>query len=391
MKTMNWGTTFFAALLMSGLMAVGSSHISAAPATPPIKIGALIAYTGPDPLMLEIDKGIKLKLDEVGWKTGNRTIDLRTEDYAANAAMAVDKARKLVEVDKVNVIIGPVFVDCLLAAINYITPSKTPQVTLGALPITGLRMGGNNVFSFMGEQRGVTQYTGVYAWEAGYKTATVIHQDFVAGAEFADGFIGAYEAKGGKVIQRQRIPIGTMDYAPYVTAMKKADCVASWLMPQETLRLLPLYYGSQLGMPFIQMYASFPDVMLNDVGPRAAGIITIHRWCLALDNPLNKKFVEGFVKKNSAEPHYLAAAAYEATSIILEALKATGGETKPEILNDAIRNVKIDLPSGITSFNREGVGIGDLNILKAANKGGKIVWEPMIKYSQVPYLSPITK
>jgi branched-chain amino acid transport system substrate-binding protein len=341
--------------------------------------------------MLEIDKGIKLKLDEVGWKTGNRTIDLRTEDYAANAAMAVDKARKLVEVDKVNVIIGPVFVDCLLAAINYITPSKTPQVTLGALPITGLRMGGNNVFSFMGEQRGVTQYTGVYAWEAGYKTATVIHQDFVAGAEFADGFIGAYEAKGGKVIQRQRIPIGTMDYAPYVTAMKKADCVASWLMPQETLRLLPLYYGSQLGMPFIQMYASFPDVMLNDVGPRAAGIITIHRWCLALDNPLNKKFVEGFVKKNSAEPHYLAAAAYEATSIILEALKATGGETKPEILNDAIRNVKIDLPSGITSFNREGVGIGDLNILKAANKGGKIVWEPMIKYSQVPYLSPITK
>ena len=386
MKMMRPVFYFFATIFLIGLMAVGSSHVSAAPATPPIKIGALIAYTGPDPLVTEIDKGIKLKLDEVGWKVGNRTIELRTEDYAANAVTAVDKARKLVELDKVDVIIGPLFVDCLLAAINYITPSKIPQLTLATLPINGLRMGGNNVFSFVGEQRGVTQYTGVYAWEAGYKTATVIHQDFVAGAEFAEGFIKAYEAKGGKVVQRQRIPVGTMDYAPYVTGMQKADCVVSWLLPQETLRLLPRYYDSKLAMPFIQMYASFPDVMLNDVGPRAAGIISIHRWCLALDNPLNKKFVEAFVKKNSADPHYLAAAAYEATSIVLEALKATGGETKPAILNEAIRKVKIDLPSGVTSFTKEGVGIGDLNILKAALKGGKIAWEPIKTYKQVPYL-----
>ena len=99
MKTMNRGTICFSAIFMIGLMVMGSSHVSAAPATPPIKIGALIAYTGPDPLVTEIDKGIKLKLDEVGWKVGNRTIDLRTEDYAANAVTAVDKARKLVDLD----------------------------------------------------------------------------------------------------------------------------------------------------------------------------------------------------------------------------------------------------------------------------------------------------
>jgi branched-chain amino acid transport system substrate-binding protein len=392
MKRMRPVFYFFTAIFMIGLLVVQALAAPAAPSTlPPIKIGALIAYTGPDPLMLEIDKGIKLKLDEVGWKAGNRTIELRTEDYAANAATAVEKARKLVEMDKVDIIVGPVVADCLLAAINYITPFRIPQLALNSIPLNGFRMGGNNVFAHLGEQSGVTQYVGVYASEAGYKTATVIHQDFVAGETLAKGFIDGFQAKGGKIIQRQRVPVGTMDYAPYVTAMQKADCVASWVLPQETLRLLPRYYDSKLGMPFIQIHASFPEVMLNDVGPRAAGIISIHRWCLALDNPLNKKFVEAFVQKNSIIPHYHAAAAYEATSIILEALKATGGETKPAILNEAIRNVKMDLPSGITSFNKEGVGIGDLNILKTVLKDGKIAWEPIIKYKQVTYFPSTAK
>lgn len=392
-----------AAILMIGVIFwLGSPAMAAAPegskpaatssSRPPIKIGALIAYTAPDPLMLEIDKGIKLKLDEAGWKVANRSIELRTEDYAANAVTAVDKARKLVELDKVNLVIGPVTVDCLLAAINYITPHKIPQLTLATLPMRGLQMGGNNVFSFVGEQRGVTQYTGIYAAEAGYKTASIIHQDFVAGAEFAEGFIGAYQAKGGKVVQRQRIPAGTMDYAPYVTAMdKSAECVVSWLLPQETLRLLPRFYDAKMRMPFIQMYASFPDAMLNDVGPRAEGIISIHRWCLAIDNPLNKKFVADFIKTYKQEPHYLAAAGYEATSIALAALQATNGETDPAVLAEAIRKVKIDLPSGMTSFTKEGVGIGDVNILKAVNKNGKISWSPIKTYKQVPYLVTATK
>jgi branched-chain amino acid transport system substrate-binding protein len=139
------------------------------------------------------------------------------------------------------------------------------------------------------------------------------------------------------------------------------------------------------------MYASFPESMLNDVGPRAAGIISIHRWCLALDNSLNKKFVADFIKKYQVEPHYFAAAAYEAVSIILAALKATNGETAPAVLNDAIRRVKIDLPSGVTSFTKEGVGIGDVNILKAVVKDGKTAWSPIKTYKQVPYLVTATK
>ena len=384
-----------ATILMVGIpFWLVSQAMAAAPegSKPPIKIGALIAYTGPDPLMLEIDKGIKLKLDEVGWKVANRTIELRTEDYAANAVTAVDKARKLVELDKVHVIVGPAFMDCLLAAINYITPHKIPQLTLATVAMSGLTRGGNNVFSFVGEQRGVTQYMGAYAAEAGYKTASIIHQDFVAGAEFAEGFIEGYQPKGGKVVQRQRIPVGTMDYAPYVTAMdKSAECVVSWLMAQETLRLLPRYYDAKMRMPFIQMYASFPEVMLNDVGPRAEGIISIHRWCMALDNPINKKFVADFIKKYQVEPHYFAVAAYEAISIVLEALKATNGETDPAVLNNAIRTVKMNLPSGMTSFTKDGIGIGDVNILKAVNKNGKINWTPIKTYKQVPYVVTATK
>ena len=228
---------------------------------------------------------------------------------------------------------------------------------------------------------------GEYTYDVlGYRTATIMHQDFLAGQELSQGFIDAFEAKGGKSIQRQRIPVGTVDYAPYVTAMQKADCVVCWLLPEETARLLPTYFASGLGMPFIQLHGSFPEVMLQEVGDKGVGIISIHRWCLNLDSPTNKQFVDAYVKKYGVDANYLSTAGYEDMSIILEAIKATGGDTRPEVLDDAIRKVKIDTPSGITSFNQEGVAIGDLHILEAAIMDGKIMWKPIFTYTQVPYL-----
>ncbi len=354
---------------------------------PPLKIGAIIPVTGPDPTALEIEPGIRMKLDEVGWQVAGRQIQLIVEDDAFDPTTAVEKAKKLVEVDKVDAIFGSLLVSCSLAVDSYLTQYKIPQFPFVEEPPDAFVMGGRNVFSLYGTQRGVCQYLGAYAYDQlGYKTAAVIHQDFVAGEELSQGFIDGFEAAGGTIVQRQRVPIGTMDYAPYVTAIKKADCVAFWLLPEEDLRFMPLYFSSKLGMPLMLMHCSFPNVMLQMVGDDALGMYSVHRWCRDLDYPLNEQWVDAFIKKYGNDPQYLGISGYEITSIFLQAVEATGGDTTPDVINNAIRNVKMDLPSGVTSFNDEGIAIGDLHILQAQKVGGTEMWAPIFTYNQIPYI-----
>jgi branched-chain amino acid transport system substrate-binding protein len=390
-SVIKYGFVVFASFVL-----ISSSLIyrTAAPAAElsPIKIGAIVPYTWEDPTISHIDKGLKMKLDEVGWKVAGRTIEFIGEDDAGNPVKSVEKAKKLVEANKVCAIFGPVVVNCTLAAINYTTASKTTHFTIVELPPAGHKMGGNNVFSIAGTQQGITKDLGDYAYDvAGYRTATVMQQDFVAGEELAKGFIDAFQAKGGKIIQRQRIPMGTMDYAPYVTAIQKADVIACWLLPQETMRLLPLYFNSRLNMPFIQLHGSVPEEMLEQLGDKTVGIVSVMRYCRFDENPVNKQFVDAFTAKYKEAPNFMGVSAYEQVSFLLEGLKATNGDTAPDVLNNAIRKLKLSLPSGITSFNEEGIAIGDHNILRVEKAGGKIVWKPIRKFNQVLYKSPNEK
>jgi branched-chain amino acid transport system substrate-binding protein len=386
-----WGLVGFIVFFLVSCLLIGNALAPAAE-LPTIKIGTIEAYTWEDPTIPFIDKGLKMKLDEVGWKVAGRTIEFIGEDDAGNAVKSVEKAKKLVELDKVCAIIGPVPANCALAVANYTKASKTPQFTLVELPYAGNKTGGNNVFNLCGTQQGATKDLGSYAYDvAGYRTATVLHQDFVAGAELAKGFIDAFQAKGGKIIQIQRAPVGTMDYSPYVTALQKADVFVNWLLPQEELRKMPVYFNSGLNMPFILLHGSLPEAMLEQVGDKTMGVVSVIRWSKFDDNPMNKQFSDAFTKKYGVAPIPIAVSAYEQTSFLLEALKATNGDTRPEVLNNAIRKVKLSLPSGVTSYSEEGIAIGDHNIVRVEKVEGKIAWKPIRKFNQVLYKSPNEK
>jgi len=74
----------------------------------PIKIGHIRPLTGHMSIAGEfMVKGLDLAVDVIGNEVNGRPIEILVEDSAADSALAIDKARKLVEQDKVDVIIGP--------------------------------------------------------------------------------------------------------------------------------------------------------------------------------------------------------------------------------------------------------------------------------------------
>lgn len=353
---------------------------------PPIKVGALLSMTAGDPVGSNyIHQGIKFKLNEVGLEVAGRKIMLIMEDDAADPAIAVDKARKLVEKDRVDVVLGPLFSHCGIAVANYLTKSKTPNISPLGHPIQALKFGGGNVFLHPGTLGGTTAQMGTYAYdEIGYRTATVLVADYVTGEEYAKAFSDTFEAKGGRIVQTQRAPIGTMDFSAYVTGLAKADCLFLWLVPPDAARFAKQYNAAARKLPVICSPAfTLVEDMLAEIGDPALGWIGQGYYSSEIDTPINRKFVNAYTKAIGNRPIMHSEGGYAMTTLFLEAVQATRGETSHEAINKALGKIKVELPGGNFHFTSEGLGVGDQYILKVVKKDGRYIWDVVKKYDQV--------
>jgi branched-chain amino acid transport system substrate-binding protein len=198
---------------------------SPAAVKPPLKIGAILHLTGENAVLGPgLKNALEYRLEQAGGQIAGRKIELIIEDDGTDPVKSVEKARKLVEQDKVEAILGPVHGACAPAVANYLTTSKTPHLIFMPKSIKVLQGGGGNVFLPFGTLAGTGYSLGLYAYEKlGYKTATVAVEDFVSGLDFIGGVTKAFEKAGGKIIQTQPIKPGTMDFSTNLTAMQQAD------------------------------------------------------------------------------------------------------------------------------------------------------------------------
>ena len=51
---------------------------------------------------------------------------------------------------------------------------------------------------------------------------------------------------------------------------------------------------------------------------------------------------------------------YNATTMFLEAVKATKGDTSHETINNPLRKLKVDSPAGVIFYTKKGLGRGNI-------------------------------
>jgi len=376
--------------LVMSVLIVTFSPLSARSAEP-VKIGAILDITGPVAFMGQmIQNGIKLRLDEAGWKAGGRPVQLITEDAASDMNLTNSVAHKLVEKDKVSIMFGPLQHDFMIALEPYLAENKVIEIYISrAIP----EIEAKDEW-FFGPQGVVAQgsyYTGQYAAELGYKTATVLGGDFITGYQYVGSFAQGFEGKGGKVIARAGwAPIGTIDYAPYLANLKQADVFAAWTSPVKSLVKQYYEYGLWKKMPFMLIYTNeVPEVDLRELGDAGVGLVGASLYVHRIDNPINRKFAAAFKKKYNYDPCEWDMIGYDAASIAVAALEATGGDTTPDKLRNAIQNVKITLPTGPFTFSPSRYGMRTIYMLKSVKVNGTPQWQIIRKYEADPERLPI--
>jgi branched-chain amino acid transport system substrate-binding protein len=168
-----------------------------------------------------------------------------------NADRALSEARRLVEADHADVLIGPLSGDEGIAVANYskTQPGKTFINGTSGAQDTTLKVRSPNFFRFNGDGAQWNAGVGDIAYRKyGWRHAVVIMDDYGFGWTSAAGFIADFCADGGTVT-RIYPPLNTTDYSTYIAQIPKSfDGLFSAVGGSGLLAFLKQY--NQLRGPF---------------------------------------------------------------------------------------------------------------------------------------------
>lgn len=355
---------------------------AAQPPAAPLKIGVLTPLTGFAALPGKVEvNGIKLRLKELNYEIARRKIELITEDSAGDPVTGITKARKLVERDRVEIVLGPLVNHVVQAVQQYTFEQKVPQIPLVAgLPETA-KFPNALVPSWNGVSLG--QLFGEYAYKKlGYRKIAIMSSNFTFGRRSSEGFKEGFAAAGGSIVTEVYPPLGTADFSPFLAALPQADAVYSFIGGADAIRYVK--QRAELGLnerlPLLCIISTVEGTALPSQGDAALGSVAITHYFEDLDNPTNRHFVAAYAKEYGEPPlGYYPALGYTIVQILEEGLRRTGGRTSPyESLVTAWRQVDFSSPQGRFRFDPvKPFPIIDYYVVKVVKKDGKLGYQTL--------------
>jgi len=370
------------ALGLSGLLCLVTP--SSGQARSPIKVGLLLPYTGVIAINgQETSKGVEFYFAKVGNKVGGREIQLVKEDDEAKPDVGLTKTRKLVERDRVDVLIGPVHSGVALAIRDYVHAQGVPLIVPVAFTRDLTAPGKASPWLFRVVETTDQGNFAMGTWvvkKTPHRKIVVMASDFVAGRHSVEAFIAAFRAAGGEIVKEIYAPLNTPDFAPYMAQVAglTADAVYAWFAGTDSIRFVKAYreYGLTGRLPLLAYNTLTDDVLLPTLGDAALGIVSVGHYSAALDTPENRAFVREYEARYNAWPTRYVELGYVSAQLVGAAIEALKGEVSDKAaLRDAIRNAatKIQPPRGPIRFDRYQQVITDVYVMRVERQGNRLV------------------
>lgn len=318
-----------------------------------IRLGVLAPLTGPLAQPgYDMVNGHQLFWEQAGHKAGGRDVRVIVADTACNPDQAITQARRLIDQDRVHLIVGPL---CghegpAVAQVSRETgipvildPAGADDITKWARVPTVVRTALSA--SQIGHPMGDYLYN-----ELGLRKVTFIGQDYTFGQEVTLGAIEAFKELGGEVAGLIWSPIGTTDYGPVIAGIPSdTDGVAVTIVGADRIRLFDAWFDFGMDRRH-QIYGTYwlHEDALPQVDDRAVGLISNSlNYVAGIETEENKAFVDAFVEKHRQMPSWMAESGYTSglwTKTALDEIEGNIGDTQAFL--DAVRNAEINAPRG---------------------------------------------
>lgn len=338
-----------------------------------LKFGCVATLEGPFAVMGEDSvRGVKLALKQWNDAVAGKKIELITMSSDATPDSAVKAARKLVEQDKVDLIIGPLSGSEGIALKEY---AKTqPQVTFlngaSAAQDTTLRDPAPNYFRFQTEGAQWMAGLGDYAFNVkGYKKIVTIAEDYSFPYTQVFGFLLGYCQAGGKVLNRFWVPLGAKDYSTIVASIPEGiDAIYVALGGADAVNFLSQYEQAGGKKPLIGGSITMDQSVLGSKGRRKnflVGTASAGPIADSYDKPAWKTWVAAYKKENPKglpSPSLFCYGYYCATLAALEGLKKVNGDlgNQQKAFRDTLAKMELQAPAGVIKLDENRQAIADI-------------------------------
>ena len=305
------------------------------------------------------------------------TVNVIVEDDQGSPEVGASAAQKLINQDQVIGVIGAVMSKVSLAVAPICQAAGIPEISPTSTNVK-VTLVGDYIFRacFIDPFQGTVMAK--YAYETlGVKTAAVLYDngnDYNKG--LAENFKAAFEKLGGKVVAYEAFTDEekTVDYKAQLTTIKAA---------KPEFLYLPNYYGSAalqlkqaremgLNVPAGGGDGWDSSKFVEIGGAAVEGGVFSNHFSKDDQTPAVQTFVKAYTAKYGEAPDALAALAYEATNLFLDAFK-TCGSTKGSDIRDAMKNTSFVGISGAYKFDANRDPIKSAVIIKIENGQQKYV------------------
>jgi len=339
----------------------------------PIKMGLLATLEGPFAAGgADGMRGAELAVKERGGVVAGRPVQIIKASSDAKPDVAVNAARKLVEQDKVDILVGPLSGGEGIAVKDY---SKTqPQVTFinggSGAQATTLENPSANFFRFNTEGAQWMVGLGKAAMAKGYKRVMVIAEDYAFPYSQVQGFMTEFCKAGGRVPVKAWVPLGGKDYSSVIARIPKdVDALLLVLGGADAVNFLNQYEAAGGDKPLLGGSITVSQDVLNYRGKKRdslVGTLSAGPLADAYDGAEWKKFVAAY-KQNfpvSAggypSPSLFAYVYYVNTKAALDGLAAVNGDLSGNHAKyrDALQKMVLKTPTGDVRLdaNRQAIG-----------------------------------
>lgn len=332
-----------------------------------LKIGVIATLSGPPAVLgQQLRNGFELAVKELGGKMGGREVELFVQDDELKPDVAVSKVRALVDRDKVDFVVGPIFSNILQAIVKPATDGGAILISpnAGTSNFAGKDCNPNLfVTSYQNDQ--MHEIMGKYAQDSGKKTAFIMAPNYQAGKDSLAGFKRYFK---GEVLDEVYVPLNQLDYSAELSkiAAAKPEAVFVFLPGGMGVNFVKQMNQAGLLKKIAVLSVSTADgTTLPALKDTALGVYTGAAWGPDLPTPGNAAFVQAFETKYKRIPSQYAAQGYDAALAIDSALVKTKGSTADRTaLRSALKAADFPALVGSFKFDSNGFPIQDQRVFE---------------------------
>jgi ABC-type branched-subunit amino acid transport system substrate-binding protein len=360
----------------------------AATAQDTIRVGILVALEGAFAAGgADGVRNVELALKLAGGKAGGKKIETVLAASDTTPATATRMARKLIEQDKVDIILGPLSGSEGIAMRDYskTIPDKTViNGTSAALETTWVDPSPNFFrFTLDGAQWG----SGLGAYvvnKKGWKRVATVSADYSFGYTNFLGFAVDFCKAGGEIVERLWVPLGSGDYAGVIAKLPdNVDAIYLGVGGTDAINFLNQYQqaGGKANLIGGSIMAD-PTVLSSKGKAKDALVGTPTSGPFATDNPAPewqsyvKAYQDAFpADKRFPTPTLFGATYHVATLAMIAGLNEVKGDLSDgqKKFHAALSKLKLQTPFGIVTLNENRQATGSVFVTEvSANPDGTL-------------------